>query len=75
MSEESVKQNIVRDLDRLPPEALREVRDFIESLRERSSASVFEEIDASIQSVPEEEWQEVPEDASTRLDEYLYRSS
>jgi hypothetical protein len=32
---------------------------------------VFDTIDASIAAVGEEEWEHVPSDASTRLDEYL----
>lgn len=36
MSDETLKEDIVRELDHLPPEGLREVRDFIVSLgRER----------------------------------------
>lgn len=36
MSDETLKEDIVRELDHLPPEVLREVRDFIVSLgRER----------------------------------------
>jgi hypothetical protein len=38
MSDETLKQDIVRELDRLPPETLREVRDFIDVLVKRDSA-------------------------------------
>jgi len=76
MNEETLKQNIVRDLDRLSPEKLEEVRDFIVSLhRSQSTSSVFEAIDESIRSVSEEDWEKVPADASKRLDEYLYGPS
>ena len=76
MNEETLKQNIVRDLDRLPPEKLEVVRDFIASLhRSQSTSSVFEAIDESIRSVSEEDWEEVPSDASKRLDQYLYGPS
>lgn len=75
MSDEPLKQDIVRDLDRLSPEKLQEVRDFIRSLRQgQSVSSIFEEIDESIQSVSEDDWEKVPVDASKRLDEYLYGS-
>jgi hypothetical protein len=76
MNEETLKQNIVQDLDRLSPEQLEAVRDFIESLRRsQSMSSIFQEIDESIQSISEDDWEEVPADASKRLDEYLYGPS
>jgi hypothetical protein len=76
MDSDTVKQDIVGRLDELPPEALREVRDFIGVLqRQSSSASVFEDIDASIDAVPDTEWEDIPDDASARLDDYLYRSA
>jgi len=76
MNEETLKQNIVQDLDRLSPEQLEAVRDFIESLRRsQSTSSIFQEIDESIQSISEDDWEEVPADASKRLDEYLYGPS
>lgn len=75
MSEEPLKQDIVRELDRLSPGKLHEVRDFIMSLRQRQSvSSLFEEIDESIQAVSEDDWEKVPVDASKRLDKYLYGS-
>jgi len=76
MNEETLKQNIVQDLDRLSPEQLEAVRDFIESLRRsQSTSSIFQEIDESIRSISEDDWEEVPADASKRLDEYLYGPS
>ena len=75
MSDETLKQDIVRDLDRLPPEALHEVRDFIDSLRHKSSSSapsIEEKIEAHLANVPEEALNELPEDASENLDHYLY---
>ena len=71
-----LKQDIVQDLGRLSPENLKEVREFIESLRRSQSASsLFEKIDEHIRSVPEEDWERVPADGSKRLDEYLYGPS
>ncbi len=79
MNEETLKQNIVQDLNRLSPEKLEEVRDFIASLRRsQSTSSVFEVIDESIQSVSEEDWEEVSDscrNASKQLDQYLYGPS
>jgi hypothetical protein len=76
MNKETLKQDIVQDLDRLSPEKLEEVRDFIESLqRTQSASSVFRKIDESIRSVSEDDWEEVPADASKRLDDYLYGPS
>jgi hypothetical protein len=76
MNEETLKQDIVQDLDRLSPEKLEEVRDFIESLRRpQSASSVFRKIDERIRSVSEDDWEKVPADASKRLDAYLYGPS
>jgi len=75
MTDDALKKELIQDLDRLSGESLREVRDFIQFLRRKSSsASAFDTIDARRDAVPEEEWEAVPTDASTRLDEYLYQS-
>ena len=75
MTEDTLKQDIVRRLDRLSPEALREVRDFTAFLQQKSSsASVFDQIDASIQAIADEDWDQVPDDASEHLDAHLYES-
>ena len=71
-----LKQDIVRSLERLSPENLKEVREFIESLRRSQSASsLFEKIDEHIRSVPEGDWEKAPADGSKRLDECLYGPS
>ena len=73
MNEETLKQNIVQDLDRLSPEKLEAVRDFIESLRRsQSMSSIFKQIDESIQSISEDDWEEVPSDGAERHDHYIY---
>jgi hypothetical protein len=75
MTREVLREELIRDLDRLSPESLREVRTFVRFLQRKSSnASVFDTIEASIDAIPEEEWEDVPSDASSRLDEYLYQS-
>jgi hypothetical protein len=73
MNEETLKQDIVQGLDRLSPEKLAEVRDFIESLRRSQSTSVlFGQIDESIRSVSDDDWEEVPSDGAERHDHYIY---
>lgn len=73
MNEETLKQDIAQDLDRLSPEKLEEVRDFIKSLRRsQSTSSIFEEIDESIRSVSDDDWEEVPSDGAERHDHYIY---
>lgn len=72
MTKEALREELIQDLDQLSPELLREVRTFVRFLQRKSSnASVFDTIDASIAAVDEEEWEDVPSDASTRLDEHL----
>lgn len=72
MTREALREELIRDLDQLSPESLREVRTFVRFLQRKSSnASVFDTIDASIAAIPEEEWADVPSDASDRLDEHL----
>ncbi|MCS4044625.1 hypothetical protein GGQ00_003085 [Salinibacter ruber] len=60
MSDETLKQDIVRELDRLPPETLREVQDFVDFLVMRhaadqggSKSSREEAPDVSLQEVRE----------------------
>jgi hypothetical protein len=49
------------------------VRDFIESLRRsQSMSSIFKQIDESIQSISEDDWEEVPSDGAERHDHYIY---
>ncbi len=75
MTKEALREELIQDLDQLSPELLREVRTFVRFLQRKSSnASVLDTIEASIDAVDEEEWEDVPSDASTRLDEYLYQS-
>lgn len=75
MTDDALKEEVIQDLDRLSGESHREVRDFIQFLqRKSSSASAFDTIDARRDAVPEGEWEAVPTDASTRLDEHLYQS-
>jgi len=72
MTTEALREELIRDLDQLSPESLREVRTFVRFLQRTSSnSSVFDTIEASIDAIPEEEWADVPSDASTRLDEHL----
>jgi hypothetical protein len=72
MTTEALREELIRDVDLLSPESLREVRTFVWFLQRKSSnASVFDTIDASIAAVDAEEWEDVPSDASSRIDEYL----
>jgi len=64
MNEETLKQNIVRDLDRLSPENLEEVRDFVEFLVMRRSAD-RRPSEATREEVPDVALEEVRERLST----------
>ena len=69
MSDETLKQDIVRELDRLPPEALRVVRDFVDFLVMRHSAdqgaSESSRSESSREEAPDVSLQEVRECLST----------
>lgn len=64
MRDETLKQDIVRELDRLPAETLREVRDFVEFLVMRRSADRTPS-EARQEEGPEASVEEVRERLST----------
>ena len=64
MSDEPLKQDIVRELDRLPPERLREVRDVVDVLGMRHAADQGA-CESSREEAPDVSLQEVRECLST----------
>jgi len=64
MSDEPLKQDIVRELDRLPPERLREVRDVVDVLGMRHAANQGDS-ESSREEAPDVSLQEVRECLST----------
>ena len=64
MSDETLKKDIVRDLDRLPPETLREVRDFVDFLMTKRSAGPTP-LEATEEKAPTVSLEEVREQLST----------
>jgi hypothetical protein len=70
-----LRQEAIQEMETLPEDQLREVLDFVESLRRKSSSStpsIEEKIEARLGDVPDEVLDELPEDASENLDHYLY---
>jgi len=71
----SVEEKIIEKLRALPPDKQEEVLRFTEDLFGGSVAqrlSIFEEIDAIVESVPPEAWDDVPTDGSINHDHHLY---
>ena len=72
---EALRRELGERLDQLPEDQLREVLALVESLRRKrhsSTPSIEEKIEAHVDEVPDEAWDEVPADASENLDQYLY---
>jgi Protein of unknown function (DUF2281). len=70
-----LRQEVIQEMETLPEDQLREVLDFVESLRRKSSSStpsIEEKIEARLADVPDEVLDELPADASENLDHYLY---
>jgi hypothetical protein len=72
--EKTLKRELDQQLSQLPEDQLREVLDFVESLRRASSgpASIEEKIAARLADVPDEALDALPTDASENLDHYVY---
>ena len=70
------KKTLKRELDerlrQLPEGQLRDVLNYVESLREDSSPSIEEKIAARVADIPDEALEDLPADASENLDHYLY---
>lgn len=73
--ERGLRQEVIKEMETLPEDQLRDVLEFVESLRREpssSSPSIEEKIEARLADVPDEALDELPEDASENLDHYLY---
>ena len=70
----NLENTIQEKLRSLPPEKQQQVLDFVERLQERSTSrrTLGQVIDEHFQTVPPEEMDELPTDASVNLDHYLY---
>ena len=71
----TLKRELVEQVDQLPEEQLREVLDFVESLRREPSAprsSVEENIAAIVDEAPRAVWKNVPADGAKHHDHYIY---
>jgi vacuolar-type H+-ATPase subunit C/Vma6 len=74
-AENGLRQEVIKEMETLPEDQLRDVLEFVESLRRESSSSptsIEEKIEARLADVPDEALDELPEDASENLDHYLY---
>lgn len=73
--ERGLRQEVIKEMETLPEDQLRDVLEFVESLRREPSSSppsIEEKIEARLADVPDEVLDELPEDASENLDHYLY---
>ena len=71
----SIEEQIIEKLRVLPSEKQEELLRFAETLAsgtQRARLSILEEIDAIVNEVPPEAWDEVPTDGSINVDHYLY---
>ncbi|MCS4198095.1 hypothetical protein [Salinibacter ruber] len=73
-AESGLRQEVIKEMETLPEDQLRDVLEFVESLRRESSpspTSIEEKIEARLADVPDEALDELPEDASENLDHYV----
>ncbi|WP_263835211.1 hypothetical protein [Salinibacter sp.] len=70
----TLKHELDERLRQLPEAQLREVLNYVESLRDDSSSppSIEEKIAARVADIPDEALEDLPADASENLDHYLY---
>ena len=71
----NIEEKIAETLRALPRDKQEEVLKFVETLAREpmhGRLSIFQQIDDITAQVPEEAWEELPQDGSLNLDHYLY---
>lgn len=74
-ADSGLRKEVTEEMETLPEDQLRDVLEFVASLRRESSSPptpIEEKIEARLADVPDEALDELPEDASENLDHYLY---
>lgn len=67
------EKTLVERVRSLSPEQQEKVLEFVSSLREPKK-TIWEKLDDRLSKVPDEEFAELPADASSNLNHYLYGS-
>lgn len=70
----SIVETVAAKMNQLPPEKQQEVLDFVEFLAQKTEPpkSIWEKIEAIVEKVPKELWDELPTDGAEQHDHYLY---
>lgn len=70
----NIEQLAIEKLRALSPEQQKEVLKFIESLKPATThgKSLWADIREIVRDVPEQVWEQMPEDGSLNVDHYLY---
>lgn len=69
-----LRQEVIREMETLPDDQVRDVLRFIKSLRQtpRSTRSIDEKIEAIVGEAPDDIWENVPADGAEQHDHYIY---
>jgi hypothetical protein len=69
-----LRQEVIREMETLPDDQVRNVLRFIKSLRQRSRStrSIDEKIEAIVDEAPDDIWKNVPADGAEQHDHYIY---
>jgi hypothetical protein len=69
-----LRQEVIREMETLPDDQVRNVLRFIKSLRQRSRStrSIDEKIEAIVDEAPDDIWKNVPADGAKQHDHYIY---
>ncbi len=69
-----LRQEVIREMETLPDDQVRDVLRFIKSLRQtpRSTRSIDEKIEAIVDEAPDDIWENVPADGAEQHDHYIY---
>jgi hypothetical protein len=69
-----LRQEVIREMETLPDDQVRNVLRFIKSLRQRSrtTRSIDEKIETIVDEAPDDIWKNVPADGAEQHDHYIY---